>query len=75
MTLTDRCWKTDFLLSPADICLSPRVCSCTDQIVKDGSQMLGMTADETRPDPAHGSPFSPEVTHLKFKTIFQHFTP
>lgn len=35
--------------------------------------MLGMTADETRPDPAHGSPLSPEVTHLKFKTIFHIF--
>ena len=40
MTLTDRCWKTDFLLYPTDICLSPPVCSCMDQIVEDVSQML-----------------------------------
>lgn len=40
MTLTDRCWKTDFPLYPKDICLSPRVCSCMDQIVEDVCQML-----------------------------------
>ena len=39
MTLTDRCWKTDFLLYPTDVCLSPPVCSCMDQVV-DASQML-----------------------------------
>lgn len=38
-------WQTDAgkqicLLYPADICLSPCVCSCTDQIVEDVSQML-----------------------------------
>lgn len=40
MTLTAGCWKTDFLLYPTDICLSPHVCSCTDQVVEDVSQML-----------------------------------
>lgn len=40
MTLTDRCWETDFLLYPTDICLSPPVCSWMDQIGEDVSQML-----------------------------------
>lgn len=70
MTLTDM-RENRFSPVPADICLSPRVCSCMDQIVKDGSQMLGKTADETRAFP--WIPLSPSATPLKFKTLFHTF--